>query len=419
MGHRGREERVISSKRLRIGLDATPTGIAGGERGGVYQYVLQLIRHLSSLAAESEYRLLFALTRSRHNAAIQGFLMALDRPNLTAVRCRVPSRWMRRWRIPVDLWLGRVDVFHAPAHLALTCWSGPLVVTVHDLAYLNDRAGARAPAGMPAEGSRRWEVRRRFFAELAAETEQTVRRACLVIAVSRSTREDLIAQLGVPARKIRVIYNGLRDDVAPVEDPGALENVRIRYGLSDPYGLYIGGLDPNKNLETLLEGFARYRRGGGTAMLAMAGNPGWYGPVLQAHAAKLDVAGGVRFLGYVPDRDLPVLYSGAQWVTMPSPLEGFGLPALEAMGCGTPVIVANTGALPEVVGDAGLLVDAESTEEFAQAMHALMDDTLLHASLSDAGKIRAKEFSWEQTARETLAAYAEAAKGGRELDKDV
>jgi len=397
---------------VRIGLDATQAGIAGGERGGVYMYLLHLLRHLGALTPESRYRLLFALPRRRHTPAIRAFLAAVGRANVTAARCRVPARWLRRTGFPVDPWMGSLDVFHAPAHLAVPCWRAPVVVTVHDLAYLRDRGGVEPPAGLSPEGRRRWEVRRRFFAELTAQTERTLRDARLVIAVSRATRDDLVTRLGVPASKIRVVHNGLRDDldVGPQGDPRA--HGRLRDGLDQAYGLYVGVLDPNKNLDTLLEGFARFRARGGRLSLAIVGNPGWYGAVLESHVRRLGLGGAVRFLGYVHDADLPGLYAGARWLAMPSPLEGFGMPALEAMACGTPVIAAHAGALPEVVGHAGLLVDPDSPEAFAEGMSALGEDEDLRTSLSEAGRARAKEFSWERAARETLAVYTEARGGG-------
>jgi alpha-1,3-rhamnosyl/mannosyltransferase len=188
--------------------------------------------------------------------------------------------------------------------------------------------------------------------------------------------------------------------------------MRLRYRLPERYGLCVGVLDPNKNLATLVEGYARYRARGGRAALAIAGRAGWYGAILARHAARLGVADDVHFLDYAPDDALPALYSGARWVAMPSPLEGFGLPALEAMVCGAPVIAARAGALPETVGDAALLVDPDSPDAFADAMARLDDDPALRARLTCDGPARAATFSWRRTARETVAVYA-AAGGAR------
>jgi glycosyltransferase involved in cell wall biosynthesis len=399
---------VNAVRALRIGIDATDVGIQGGTRGGIDQYVRQLIRHVNSVSPESELRLLFALPHRRHTGTIREFMSGFGGRNVAGRRGLVPARHMRRWRIPVEWFLGRVDVFHAPAHLGLPCREIPMVVTVHDLAYLRDHGGARAPTGLTRQEHRQWESRHAFFDEIAAQIVESAHAARLVITVSGATRDDLVATSGIDPAKVRVVHLGLRDDVGRVAaDVSAAQ--AARYGLRAPYWLYVGVLDPNKNLVNMLEGFALYRRGGGKRLLAIAGKPGYYHTVLGRHAGKLGLADAVQFLGYVPDAHLSALYSGASAVVMPSPLEGFGLPAIEAMACGTPVIAANAGALPEVVGDAGILVDANSPRQFAEAMLRLEGDGALRADVSAAGARRVPRFSWQHTAHATLAVYAEAA----------
>ncbi len=394
---------------MKVGIDATPAGITDSERSGVYQYILQLLHKMTTLLPDHEYHLLFALARARHDGTIRNFVEKLNGANVKTVRCRLPMRWMRRWRIPADLFLDRIDVFHALAHLAPRCWDTPIVVTIHDLSYRTDRGGDELPSGLSREARRNWYIRRRFMAQIAAQIEQTVDRARLVIAVSHATARDLVKYLGVAPEKVRVVHNGLRQDVSRTEDPYVLESIRRQYRIPPRYWLYVGQLDPNKNLLTLLEAFSRHNRGHPRAVLAVAGVSKWYRPILEHYATRLNIRDSVRFLGYVPDDDLAPLYSAAIGVVMPSPFEGFGFPALEAMACGTPVIAANAGALPEVVSDAGLLVDADSPMEFACAMEALVSDEALRSSLSAAGICRARRFSWGRAARETFAVYAEAA----------
>lgn len=393
---------------LRIGIDATEVGITNGERGGVYQYILHLLRHVAAASPDSELKLMFALPHYRHSHTIRQFVAGLGSQNVDSWRCPVPVRYLRHWRIPVDLFLGQIDVFHAPAHLGLRCRASPVVVTVHDLAYLRDRGGESAPTELEPEERRQWEVRRGFIAEIAEHIEESVREARLVIAVSGATRDDLVAAFGIASAKVRVVHLGVRDDVRRVE-ADASAPVTTSYGLHAPYWLYVGGLDPNKNLVTMLEGYAHYRRQGGKHALAIAGQSVFYGAVLRRHAKKLGIEDSVLFLGYVPDAHLSALYCAATGVVMPSPLEGFGLPALEAMACGTPVVAADGGSLPEVVGSAGLLVDAFDDQQFAEAMQRLDEDRALRADLVAAGISRAAQFSWERTALETLGVYAEAA----------
>jgi len=399
----------LSRNNLRIGIDATEAGIADGERGGVYQYVSQLMRQLCRLAPSAEFRLMFALPRQRHRISIRQFVASLQACNVISRRTLLPLRWLHRLHVPVDVLLGGVDVFHAPAHIGPYCHACPMVVTVHDLAFLRDLGDGRMVDRLDADERRQWIVRQRFFAQLSRNVARSAERARLVIAVSHAAAQDLTASLRVPASKLRVVQNGLRPHMARVTAPELLAAVRRRHRLeSGDYWLYVGVLDPNKNLPTMIEAYASYRRGGGKSALVIAGRARFLGGTLQALVAALGLSRHVRFLGYVEDEELPALYSSALGLLMPSPLEGFGLPALEAMACGTPVIAARSGALPEVVGDAGLLVEAYDARQLGETMQRLDQDRALRTVLAAAGMRRAAGFSWERAARETLAVYAEA-----------
>lgn len=393
---------------MRVGIDATEAGISNGARGGVYQYILHLIRHVAAVSPDGDLLLMFALPHYRHSRTIRQFVAGFGSQNVSSWRCPVPTRYLRRWRIPVDFFAGKMDVFHAPSHLGLHCRATPVVVTVHDLAYRRDQGGPTAPCELTPDEQRWWRIRREFFAEIEERMEESVREARLVITVSRSVRDELVEAFGVAPEKVRVVHLALRDDLRRL-DVSACGEVTAAYGLHGPYWLYVGILDPNKNLLILLEGYARYRRSGGTRVLAIAGQSAFYGTVLRHHAKKLGIEDNVRFLGYVPDAHLPALYCAATGVVMPSPLEGFGLPALEAMACGTPLIAADKGALPEVVGHAALLVEASVARQFAEAMQRLDEDQSLRADLVAAGTRRAAQFSWDRAARETLSVYADAA----------
>jgi glycosyltransferase involved in cell wall biosynthesis len=400
---------IGTALRLRIGIDATPVGIKGGERGGVHQYIYQLARHLCRIAPQAEFRLLFALPHRRHVDTIRGFMASLEATNVHFRRSPLPVNWLQRLRVPADALLGGLDVFHSPAHVSLRCRSCPMVVTVHDLAFLRDLADPAMMARLEPMERREWALRQRFFAELAENITYSVNEARFVIAVSASTARDLQELLGVAADRVRVVHHGLRRDVVRIDSAEILAAGRSRYRLgADDYWLYVGILDPNKNLPRMIEGYAEYRRLGGNSLLALAGRARCFASLLRGQLLQLGVWQHVRFLDYVPDGDLAMLYSGARGLIMPSPLEGFGLPALEAMACGTPVIAANAGALPEVTGGAAWLVEPFNPAGFAAAMLTLENDQEVREGLIAAGYRRAAGFTWARAAAETLAVYRDA-----------
>ena len=392
---------------LRIGIDTTLAGIRESERGGVYQYLNQLLSHTTALTHGVYWKLMFALPHPRHRESIKAFADSLGARDTTVHRGWVPLRVLRRVPLPVECFTGALDVFHAPAHLSLNSRC-PSIVTIHDLAYLGDRGGSSAPAELNRDERAQWQIRRRFFDEIARHTERSLNRATCVIAVSQATRQAVLQTFSVAAEKVFVVPLGVRDICRHIPSADETRRVLARYGLNRPYLFYLGGLDPNKNLATLLEGYALYRQRGGKAGLAIAGQSAFYGTVLKRLSDRLGLGDVCTFLGFVPDSELPVLYRSASAVVMPSPLEGFGLPALEAMACGVPVIAANAGALPEVTGDCAVTVDADSAEAFCDAMLRIQEDRSLVAALSQRGQQRAAGFTWRRSAEQTLAVYARA-----------
>jgi len=202
------------------------------------------------------------------------------------------------------------------------------------------------------------------------------------------------------------VYSGWDERMQPVEDEATIEGVKARYHIRGEYVLYVGTLQPRKNLGRLLEAVALLRkeaRRGEAPSLIIAGRKGWlYDPVFQ-QVERLGLEGEVVFPGYVPQEDLPALLSGARLFVFPSLYEGFGLPVLEAMACGTPVVCSNVSSLPEVAGDAALLVDPLDVEGMAEAMNRLLQDEGLRAELVERGYRQVRRFSWERCARATLA----------------
>jgi glycosyltransferase involved in cell wall biosynthesis len=224
-----------------------------------------------------------------------------------------------------------------------------------------------------------------------------------VIAISKATRRDLIARYHIPARKIRIVYHGRDLSYAPVEDQAGIEETASRYDVSRPYCLHVGTLQPRKNLGVLVEAWDQLRnRVDNPPQLLLAGKRGWLYDSLFRAVESRGLGDLVKFADYVEQPDLPALYSGALALTFPSLYEGFGLPPLEAMSCGTRVIASTASSVPEVVGDAGLLLDPHDASAWAAAVERVMNDPTLREELSRKGLERAAQFTWERCARETL-----------------
>jgi glycosyltransferase involved in cell wall biosynthesis len=266
-------------------------------------------------------------------------------------------------------------------------------VTVHDLAMVR----------LPETFGRR---RARYK---AAMTRRAVARASVVIADSAATKDDLVSLLGVDPARVRVVALGVDPRFGAAGDAAAADTARV-LELPARYLLYVGRLEPRKNLPMLIEAYARARhRHGVTSALVLAGSPSWLDEDLPARAAACGVGDHVRVIGHVEDRLLPGLVRGAVALAYPSRYEGFGLPVLEAMAAGTPVVTSNVASLPEVAGDAAVLVEPDDVDALADALGRIEGDAALRATLVAAGRARAATFTWARTASETVAAYLEAA----------
>lgn len=288
----------------------------------------------------------------------------------------------------------RLDVFYTPYFSAPLLAPAPVVVTVHDLIF--DRE--------PRYRSGRWV--RYYYRPMM---RLSPRKAAWVVAVSAATAADLRAFYGVPAGKVAVIPEAAGPQFQPVTDEGTLRAVRARYALPERYLLALGVRRPHKNLPALLEAFALARERIPHDLVLVGEAHARYADAVPATIDRLGLGARVRLVGHAPDADLPALYTLADLFVLPSLLEGFGLPALEAMGCGTPVVAARTSSLPEVVGEAGLLADPRDPEALAAAVIAAVTDRERHARLRALGLARAREFSWERTATALRGVLAEAA----------
>jgi glycosyltransferase involved in cell wall biosynthesis len=298
-----------------------------------------------------------------------------------------PHHRLERITLPWELRGGKLDIVHSPDFICPRPGAWRSVITVHDLAFLR----------MP------WTVTgasRRYYGAI----DRAVREADAVIAVSQSTARDLVELVDAQPEKISVVYEAAEATLGPMPADEAEAIVRERYDIVGPYVLFVGTLEPRKNLPRLIEAFALIRREF-PVQLVIAGGTGWLADAVFETVQRLAVTDGVCFLGDVPPSDLRPLYCAATVLALPSLYEGFGLPPLEAMACGTPVVVSSAGALPEIVGDAGVVVQAEDVEEIAQGLGWVLGNERFRAILAERGLARAAAFSWDRAARETMAVY--------------
>ncbi len=317
-----------------------------------------------------------------------------SRPNVELREGPWPLYWPHKQVLwPQILRRSRADVFHSPYLSVPLMAPCPVVLTVHDLIF------ERYPAYMP----RAW--MRSYYRLLMA---LGIRRARHIIAVSQATADDLVHFYPVPPEKVTVIPEGVEAGFGPPTDELRLWSLCHRYNLSRPFILSVGVRRPHKNLARLVEAFARLAPETAHDLVFVGPADPRFPDEARQIVTQRGLNGRVRFLDWVSEEDLAGLYNLATFVTLPSLVEGFGLPALEAMACGTPVLAANASSLPEVVGEAGVLVDPYSVDALADAMRALLRDKTLRQHLGKAGRQRATTFTWEEAARRTLKVYDDA-----------
>jgi glycosyltransferase involved in cell wall biosynthesis len=357
---------------------------------GVSRYVEALLRELPALASDPRAgpAAFVVFTGRDHSPAERGF-----DPRLRWVHAPLPTgepALRILWEQTTGMTIARrfgLDVVHAPVNVTPLVTGAPRVVTIHDLAFHH------YPQHYPG-----WKGR-----YLRLLTRLSVRRAARVIAVSETTRRDVIRLYRADPARVVAIPNGVSEEYQRLP-AGEIASFRQAQGLTRDFVLFVGTLQPRKNLETLLRAYARVADEIGWD-LVVVGAEGWqYAPVF-ATARELGLAESVRFAGFVPDATLPLWYNAAGMVACPSLYEGFGLPLLEAMACGAPVIAADVSSLPEVVGDAGLLVPPGDVDGWARAIQMLARNPARRDDLAQRGLRRAGGYSWRRTAAETLAVY--------------
>ena len=370
---------------MRIAFDGT-TLTAG--RTGVGYYTEHLLQHLASEVETTGDELIVI-----SNQPIE---TAKPLPSHVRVYTRryfpVRIAWMQflAARVLEDV---RADVAHFTNGMLPLGASAARVVTIHDMSL------RLFPWCHP---TRRLMINRPLLGVAA-------RVADAVVTVSHSARRDLLQFHRLPAQRVSVVHEAAGPSFLPIADPVRRARIRMRYGLPERFVLYVGAIEPRKNLPRLMEAFAAARARGIPHELVCVGPYGWSSRDLYQHVDRLGLGRVVHFTGYVPIEDLPLIYNLGELFVFPSLYEGFGLPVVEAMACGTPVITASSSSLIEIAAGAAETVDPHDTDTLAETIVAVATDRHRQEDLRQRGLLRAREFSWTRTAQRMLAIYAQAA----------
>jgi len=362
-----------------VGIDAHTLG---SRSSGNETYYQQLLRHLAK-APRNGYRYIVYYTHpagSRRVPASEAF-------HLKRLKPATPF-WRIPFGFPLELRRQNLDVFHAQYIIPPFC-KCKTVTTIADIAY------EHFPESFPRFGNL-WS---RVLIRRSAE------RADHIITVSEYSKNDLAKTYHIDPRKITVTYEGAGDDYFPRDKGYCRAQIAAKYGVIAPFLLYIGRLQERKNLRRVVSAYARLRKQGLDEKLVMVGMKDWMFGDIHAQVQALGLATSVIFTGYVPSEDLPVFYNAAEAFVYPSIFEGFGLPVIEAMACGLPVLTSFGSSLEEVAGDAAVLVDPLSEEAIATGLGKLVGDSSLRARLAQAGLTRSATFSFKKTAEQTIRVY--------------
>ena len=376
---------------IHVGLNAQLLSLESTYRSaGISWYIYHLLQHLPESGDGFRYT---AFTGERRWTPVQGMAAALTRWPTQGPLGRIVWEQLAQ---PYALASRRVDLVHSPAYVLPAAWSGPSVVTILDLSFML----------FPE----RFRPLNRLYLNLF--TRLSARRADRVIAISESTRRDAIRLLGLNADKVQTVYCGVDAFFQPL-DRQVIEAYRQRQGLPDTFILFLGTIEPRKNVEGVIDAYHQLTQqwvasDGTLPNLVIGGARGWYYEEVYRKVQQLELDSRVHFVGYVPAEDMALLYNAARAFIYPSFYEGFGLPVLEAMACGTAIVTSNTSSLPEVIGDAGLKVDPENTEQLGAALHQLLTDHEMREKFQAHARQRAAGFTWNRTAQDTVAVYRQA-----------
>lgn len=373
---------------MHIGLNAHLLSSQAGYRSaGIHGYIDNILQTVPA-HAPSDWRFTAMVGGANHAAFDK---VTMQRASLDTESAARRILWEQAIQ---PFTLGRYDLYHAMAFVAPVLLHTPMVVTVYDLTFM------RYPERLTT-------ARRRY---LQMFTALTCRRAKRILAISQSTADDLTNLLGIPANKIDVTPLGYDAQRFRPYTPDEIEAFRMRRGLPERFWLFVGTLEPRKNLVTLLRAYAQLPTREQVPLI-LGGGKGWMVDEIFDTIADYGLGDKVTHVGFIPTADLPLWYNSAEVFVYPSVFEGFGLPVLEAMACGTPVITSNVSSLPEVAGDAGLTLSPHDVTAWADALSQAYNDPIWRDTAREQGLERAQQFTWARTAQLTVESYRRAIDG--------
>jgi glycosyltransferase involved in cell wall biosynthesis len=375
-------------KPVHVGLNAQLLSLRQSYRGaGISWYIFNLIKNLPAVSPD---HFLYSVFLSDRAFESQANGVSLRFTQLPTHRPLIRIFW-EQFIQPAVLKKSGIELLHALAFVAPVIGSTPFVVTIFDLSFIRFPDAFRP--------FNRWYLRQ--FTGLSA------RRARAVITISESTRQDVINLLNLPASQVHTIYCGVDENFKPMSQAD-IAAFKAAKSLPEEFILFLGTLEPRKNIDGLIKAYAQWHQADPKALpLVIAGGKGWYYEHIFSQVELLNLTDCIRFPGYVPQEELPLWYNAATLFAYPSFFEGFGLPVLEAMACGTPVVTSTAASLPEVTGSDGAarLVPPEDTETLARALAEISHQPDLRVYMSERGLARAAQFSWQTTAQQTTAIY--------------
>lgn len=371
---------------MKIGIEIS-TLVNHGHDIGAGRYTFNLVESLLSIGSQDEYVLVARALNDKHIHKISSWEKYKAKIKLFKTSQKKLNAWDRLSFPPYELLGFRADVFHCPDFMIPPAFNSNIVLTIHDLAFV------RFP-----EFNFDW-----FIKKYTKQVKANARRAKKIIAVSRSTKNDIVNFFGIPAAKISVIYQAADSIFQKMDKPDS--SVLDRYDIGREYILSVGTVEPRKNYPLLINAFAKIKPDHPKLKLAIVGRTGWKSEPSYKAREDNPYKQDILFLGKLDDHDLAHLYNQAKAFVYPSLFEGFGLPVLEAMSCGSAVIAAHTSSIPEVVGQGGMLIPPNNSQDLSAAIHKVLSDTHFRQELSKKALLQAKKFSWADNARQSLELY--------------